>query len=119
MDEWEAWVADLNESGSVVVAEGPKDSAALRAIGITAPIHLLHGRPLFRVIEAVSDSFPKAVLLVDLDREGKWLYGRLRKGLEAHGVRVDTEFREFLQVQRVSHIEGLDTVIGRTQALNL
>ncbi len=119
MDDWEAWVADLNESGSVVVVEGRKDAAALHAVGVTAPVQPLNGRPLFHVVEAVSDSFSKAVLLVDLDREGKQLYGRLRKGLEAHGVRVDTKFREFLQVQRVSHIEGLDTVIGRTQALNL
>lgn len=109
--DWPAWIAGLNDSGALIVAEGPKDEAALRCIGVTAPIELLHGRALFQVVEAVSGRQRPAILLLDLDKKGKQLYGRLKKGLAAHGVQVDTAFREFLQRQRISHIEGLDTYL--------
>lgn len=54
----------------------------------------------------------KAVILTDLDKEGRKLYAILKTQLQFLGVKVDNYFREFLlKNTRVRQIEGLNNVL--------
>ena len=109
-DEILAWLQGLHDSDLLIIVEGKKDAKALAGLGLKRVVHL--DGPLFRFVEAIADVEKKVVILTDLDKKGKQLYGKLKKDLVAHGVQVDRTFREFLQRKtKVSHIEGLDTYI--------
>ena len=74
------------------------------------------GRPLYQVAESVARKHRRAVILTDLDRKGKQLYGKLRRELEHQGVQVDSQYREFLQKKtRLSHIEGINTYFSHME----
>ena len=65
-------------------------------------------KPIYKIIEEVSEKTKEAVILTDLDKEGKKLFGKLNSGLSHHGVRVDNKFREFLfKKTKLRQIEGI------------
>jgi 5S rRNA maturation endonuclease (ribonuclease M5) len=102
---------ELRDGGKIVIVEGVKDKRALAHFGITNVITLSR-KALFEVIEEVANATKECVLLTDLDRKGKELFGTLNQGLQHHGVRVDNELREFLfKKTTLSHIEGLVTYV--------
>jgi 5S rRNA maturation endonuclease (ribonuclease M5) len=104
------WADALRESEKAVIVEGPRDKLALEVLGVRR-IHMLHKRPVFALVEEVAQCCKKAVILTDLDKEGKKLYGIISSGLQMHGVQVDNKFREWLQNNtKVSHIEGLSKI---------
>ena len=110
-EEMIGWANKLKDSGKLVVVEGDKDIAALNHFGIKNIVKLK--KPLYAVVEDIDSMAKEAVILTDFDRKGKELYGKLRKDLMKHGVKVDTYFREFLQKNtKLSHIEGLKTYMG-------
>ena len=52
------------------------------------------------------------IILTDLDKQGKELYGKLNSGLQQFGVKVDNNFRNFLfKNTKLRQIEGLTTYI--------
>lgn len=107
-EELEEWARKLAESDKAVIVEGEKDRKALAFFGITKIFTLK--KPLYAVVEGISENADEVVILTDFDRKGKELYGRLKKDLQKNGVKVDRYFREFLQRKtRLSHIEGLKT----------
>lgn len=109
-EEMISWADELKDSGKLVVVEGDKDVAALKSLGIENVMKLK--KPLYAVVEDVAAMAKEVVILTDFDKKGKELYGRLRKDLMKHGVKVDTHFREFLQRNtRLSHVEGLRTYV--------
>ncbi len=111
--ELEEWITKLQETDKIILVEGKKDKAALASLGITNVI-TLNRRPLFEVVEDIAAKYKDCILLVDLDKEGKKLYGKLNSGLSRHGVRVDKKFREFLQRKtKLKQIEGIDTYFKR------
>src|SRR3989338_2016535 len=100
-------VRKLRESSAVVIVEGIKDKLALEELELKN-IVTLNKRPLFEVIEEVSDNYKECAILTDLDKEGKKLFGKLNSGLSLHGVKVDNNFREFLfKKTKLRQIEGL------------
>jgi len=102
------WAEAINTSGKAIVVEGKNDEAALRALGLTKEIYQLSKKPLFEVIEGVSEKEREVIILTDLDKEGKKLYGTLSSGLQNHGVRIDNKFREWLfRNTKVRQIEGI------------
>ena len=112
-EELKEWAERLAGSDKIVIVEGIKDKRALASLGIAAERIVTLGRPLYSVIESVAERGSDAVILTDLDREGKKLYSALKNGLSANGVHVDVEFREFLQKKtKLSHIEGISTYMG-------
>ncbi len=107
MEELSAWVEKINDDGSLIIVEGIKDKKALEEIGVKNKIKTLSKKPIFSIIEDVSAN-KKAIILTDLDKEGKKLYGKLKEGLSRHGVLVDNKFREFLfKETKIRQIEGL------------
>src|SRR3989344_6838126 len=101
------WLENLRRSGKAVLVEGPKDKLALEQFSIPH-LFVLSQEPLYAVAETIAARHRDVVVLTDLDAEGKKLYGKLIPLLKKLGVRIDTEFREFLLRETpLSHIEGL------------
>ena len=91
----------------MVIVEGKKDTKALQELGIKNIIELSK-KSLFDIIEKVSSKNKDCIILTDLDKKGKQLYGKLNSGLQRHGVRIDNKFREFLfRKTKIRQIEGL------------
>jgi 5S rRNA maturation endonuclease (ribonuclease M5) len=103
------WAEQLEESGKLIVVEGPNDKKALESLGISpTKIFTLSKKPLFEAVEEVTAAGRKAVILTDFDKEGRKLYCTLNSGLQAYGVEVDNFFREWLQKNsRIGCIEDL------------
>ena len=111
-------VRKLRESSTAVIVEGIKDKLALEELGIKNII-TLNKRPLFEIVEEVSDNYEKCAILTDLDKEGKKLFGKLNSGLSLHGVKVDNHFREFLfKKTKLRQIEGIDSYVENNQNQN-
>ena len=103
------WAEKLEESGKLIIVEGPNDEIALRNLELTK-IHPLNKKPLYKVVEEVAKRSKEVVILTDLDAEGKKLYTKLNTDLQKHKVKVDTHFREFLythtSIRHIEHLSG-------------
>src|SRR3989338_8897687 len=104
--EFEEFIERLIESEKPIIVEGKKDKAALEKIG-AKKVFQIKG-PLFKFIESLEE-FDSVVILTDLDKEGKKIYGKLAGPLSQRGVKIDNYFREFLLKTKLSHIEGIET----------
>ena len=101
------------DSDAAIIVEGKKDRAALEKLGIPGSrIVALNQKPLFAVAEAVALDYKEAVILTDLDSEGKKLYGKLNALLQQLGVKVDDKMRDFLfRSTKLRQIEGFRSLI--------
>lgn len=94
-------------SDIIVVVEGKKDRAALERLGLTN-IKELSKKPLFQIAEEISDSSQECIILTDLDKKGKELYGKLSSDLQKMGVHIDNRLRKFLfKNTKLRQIEGM------------
>ena len=94
----------------LVVVEGKNDKIALEGLGVK-DIVMLSKKPMYKVIEEVRDMGREVVILTDLDKEGKKLYGTLNSGLQQFGVRVNNRFRNFLfRRTKVRQVESLRNI---------
>ena len=115
-EELAEWAENLKHSSLCIIVEGPHDRKAIALVGIPAQQVVTLGRPLYQVAEFVAEKHRRAVILTDLDRKGRELYGKLRKELMQQGVKVDNTYREFLQKKtRLSHIEGINTYFSNME----
>jgi len=114
MENIEDWIEALKNSEKVIIVEGPNDQKALEHFGIKK-IVTLSRKPLFHIIEDVAATEKDVIILTDFDKKGKELYGKLYSGLSRLGVRIDNKFREFLFLQKLSHIEGLKRYIYKNK----
>ena len=111
--ELEEWIEELKASGKLVVVEGIKDERAIKGVGIDR-VYVLSRKALYLCVEEIAGQSKDAVLLTDLDPEGKKLYGTLSSGLQHQGVRIDNRFREELfKKTKLRQIEGLARYIAR------
>jgi len=99
----------LKTSGILCIVEGKKDVAALSRLGIQNVISLR--APLYKVVEEIAARADCVAILTDLDGKGKELHHTLYRDLQKHGVKIDNALREKLFREKVSHIEGLDTIL--------
>lgn len=117
-EELREWVQELRDADLLMIVEGLKDKRALVRLGVEEKKVRHLNKPLYAMVEEIAEKENQVVILTDLDEKGKQLYGRLKKDLAAHGVRVDTTFREFLQQRtKVSHIEGLSGYIEKREKM--
>ena len=108
-DEFFRHVEKIKQSNALIIVEGKKDRRALESFGIKNVIGL-NKKPLFEIIEDISSKSKNCIILTDLDRKGKELYGKLNSGLCQLGVKIDNNFRNFLfKKTKLRQIEGLDT----------
>ena len=104
------FIALLNsKKDSVVVVEGKRDSAALKKLGFSGKICEFHS---FKGLTKFADSmgsYKRLILLLDLDRKGRYLTSRIISQLE-HRIRIDLSFKRKIAMitkGKVRHIEDL------------
>jgi 5S rRNA maturation endonuclease (ribonuclease M5) len=130
------WVEELKHCGKIIVVEGKKDILALKKLGVDEKNIIPLNKPLFEIVEDIvnknnNKNFEKnkkiknninknkknnkeIIILTDLDKKGKQLYGKLKKDLCKNGCKIDHYFREFLQRKtKIRQIEGLPRYIER------
>lgn len=104
----------ISDNKVAVIVEGKKDRAALRKIGIHSNIFVLNTKPLFAVAEEIAESCGEAVILTDLDDEGKKLYGKLNTLLQRLGITVNNDVRNFLfRNTKLRQIEGIGKMVSQ------
>ncbi len=97
----------LRESNKTIIVEGKKDKEALNKIGVKKVV-TLSKKPVYKVVEDTAKNNKEVIILTDLDKEGKKLFGKLNSGLQSLGVRVDKRPREFLfKKTKLRQIEGI------------
>ncbi|MBI4439119.1 toprim domain-containing protein [Candidatus Woesearchaeota archaeon] len=112
MDMLHNELTDLRDltTGKPIIVEGLKDKKALESLGFRNIF--MATKPLYKTVEEIAARYEQAIILTDLDREGKILYGRLSQGLQRHGVRIDNQLRTFLMKNtKLRQIEGLPRYI--------
>ena len=98
----------------LVIVEGINDKRALASFGVKR-VKVLSKRALYKVVEEVKDK--EVVLLVDLDKAGKKLYGYFNSEFSQRGVRVDDKLRKYLfRKTKLRQIEGLKRFMTRILA---
>ncbi|MBS3102539.1 toprim domain-containing protein [Candidatus Woesearchaeota archaeon] len=113
--DMETHLKKLVESDKIIIVEGKKDKAALKKLGIKNIIDL-GKKPLFHVVEEVASNGKECIILTDMDKKGKELYGKLNAGLQRFGVKVDNSFRNFLYKNtKLRQIEGIVSYINNNE----
>ena len=108
-EEFQELIEKIKNSNTLVIVEGKKDKIALEKFGIKN-IVTLSKKPLYQIVEETANSNDECIILTDLDKKGKELYGKLNSDLQKHGVKVNNEFRNFLfKHTKLRQIEGIDS----------
>ena len=69
--------------------------------------------PVFQFCEQISEKYSDAIILTDLDKEGKKSYRKLKESLGKNGVRIDNRFRNYLfNNTKLTQIEGIISYLG-------
>jgi 5S rRNA maturation endonuclease (ribonuclease M5) len=100
-----------SEKGSVVVVEGKRDVEALASVGFTGRTTVLNR---YKGINDFVDSHyhldKKIILLLDMDRTGKYLTSKILKHLQARGGNVSLFYKKTLariSYGKIRHVEDL------------
>jgi 5S rRNA maturation endonuclease (ribonuclease M5) len=112
MQELNDLIEKAINSNELVIVEGKKDKRALVKLGFKR-VKII-SKPLFEVVEDVSNE-KKVILLVDLDKEGRKIYSRLKKDLIRNGVKIDDELRKALFRTKLRQIEGICTYLKNSK----
>lgn len=108
---WGKLLEEADGPRAVVVVEGERDRTAVRRLGWTGPVVVVHrGRPISATAHGLVASRRKVIVLTDWDSEGGHLARRLRDFLEPEDVRLDLDYRRRLaRILRgeLTHVEGL------------
>src|SRR3989338_1985403 len=108
-EEFGVLLKEIEDYNIPVIVEGKKDKAALDEVGISN-ITTLHKKPIFQIMEELNAK--EVVILTDLDKEGKKLYGILAQECTRLGIKINNKLRNFLLKEtELSHIEGLTTYL--------
>lgn len=100
-----------SERGSVIVVEGKRDLEALTRIGVTGQVTVLnHYKGVNKFVDSHYDVDKKIILLLDMDRTGKYLTSKLLKQLQSRGRNVSLFYKKTLariSNGKIRHIEDL------------
>lgn len=108
MKSLEEWIDKLKEADKTIVVEGIRDKINLRKLGVLGKRIIILDGPLYQIVENICKRQKDCILLLDLDKEGKKLYSKLRHDLQRFGVRIDNKFREFLYKKTsITYIEKI------------
>jgi len=101
-------IQHIIDNNLLVIVEGKKDRKALQELGVEKVMTLdTH----HKLVEKVTEK--EVVLLVDLDKEGKKLYGKLKDIFSRRGVKVNDKLRHYLfKNTTLRQIEGLTRYVS-------
>ena len=106
-EEFQKLINKAKGSNILIIVEGKKDRNALNNIGIRNIIEL-NKKPLYQIVEEISSDNDECIILTDLDKKGKELYGRLNSDLQRRGVKINNKLRDFLfKNTKIRQIEGI------------
>ncbi len=109
-EEFNRIIEKIKILNTLIIVEGKKDRNALNNMGIKNIIEL-NKKPLYQIVEEISNSNEECIILTDLDKKGKELYGRLNSDLQIRGVKVNNKLREFLfKNTKIRQIEGVGSL---------
>jgi len=104
--------------GIPVIVEGKKDASALRSLGLTGEVIILHnGKNLYDFCTDITERFHRVILLLDWDKKGEDLSKILSENLKGHWEKFSS-FRELLKLlcqKEISHIEGIPKLLNRLE----
>jgi 5S rRNA maturation endonuclease (ribonuclease M5) len=110
------FIGMLNEEsdrGSVIVVEGRRDAEALLRIGFTGNPAVFHNfKGIANFVDCHDDADKKIILLLDMDRTGKYLTSRLLFQLHSRRHNVSLFYKMTLARitnGKIRHIEDLIT----------
>lgn len=114
IEKLRSFVGQLNEEyekGSVVVVEGRRDAKALSSIGFTGSPAVFHNfKGVADFVDAHGHTGRKIILLLDMDRTGKYLTSRLVTQLQTRRNNVTLFYKHLLAritSGKVRHVEDL------------
>jgi 5S rRNA maturation endonuclease (ribonuclease M5) len=111
------WIQEVKSSPSHIFVEGIEDKKALEYFGIKR-VTIVKGKPLYEVAEGVKEK--TAIILTDLDSEGKRLHRKLKIELSRNGVFVDEKPRLWLfRNTKLRQIQGLVHYYKKNQKQDL
>lgn len=93
-------VGEMDSQGAVVVVEGKRDAAALRRLGYTGAVMQFHRYGGFAKFADVAATHRRLVVLLDYDREGRYMTYRLIRLLQRRTA-LDLSYR-----RRLARITG-------------
>jgi 5S rRNA maturation endonuclease (ribonuclease M5) len=100
-----------SENGSVIVVEGKRDSAALTKLGFTGQITVYNRfKGVLDFVDSQQLTDKKIILLLDMDRTGKYLTSRIVSLLQQRGTNVNLTYKKKLceiTNGKVRHIEDI------------
>ena len=101
-----------SEKGSVIVVEGRRDAEALASVGFTGSLTVFHHfKGIADFVDCHNDC-QKIILLLDMDRTGKYLTSRLISQLQSRRHNVSLFYKRTLARitnGKVRHVEDLAT----------
>lgn len=110
-------LCEINKSYPVVV-EGKKDLQALRKLGLSGEILLLHcGKGLHEFSEELAENFSRVIVLLDWDAKGEALFTALTSNLNGQWEEY-ASFRELLRLlcqKDIRDIEGIPVLLLRLE----
>ena len=108
-EEFQEIIEKIINSNILIIVEGKKDKIALEKLGIKN-ISTLSKKPLYQVVEEIANENEECIILTDLDKKGKEIYGKLNSQLQRNGVKIDNKLRNFLfKNTKLRQIEGITT----------
>ncbi len=100
-----------SEKGSIIVVEGKRDASALASIGFSGTPVVFHNfKGIADFIDNYSSRREKMILLLDMDRTGKYLTSRLVSQLQSRRHSISLFYKKELAKitnGRVRHVEDL------------
>ena len=112
-EEFNKILEKIRNLNILIIVEGKKDKAALQRLGIKNVMEL-EKKPLFQVVEKVAEFNEECIILTDMDKKGKQLYGKLSHDLQARGIKINNEIRNFLfKKTKLRQVEGIDSYLER------
>ena len=100
-----------SENGSIIVVEGKRDVEALIKVGFTGNITVLNRyKGINNFVDNHNHLGKKIILLLDMDRTGKYLTSKLIKQMQPMGGNISLFYKKTLariSNGKVRHIEDL------------
>jgi 5S rRNA maturation endonuclease (ribonuclease M5) len=105
-----------------IIVEGRRDADALRKLGLTGEIIILHsGKAIYDFCEAISEHYDRIVLLMDWDEKGDKLFGMLVENLRGYWEEF-SPFRDIIKVlcqKDIKEIEGIPGLLEKLAGTNV
>ena len=104
------------QTKSAVIVEGKRDSTALRKLGFSGIVLEFHSfGGLVKFVDSVA-RYENIIILLDGDRKGKYLTGRIIKQLQRR-TKIDLSFKKKLISITKGKIRFIEQMIGYEQYL--